>query len=431
YTIQFTAKTIHWSNLDAIGYLWILPKHYLKDENFNEVSFQFDVSSGPYQFKKDDYKKDISLTLKRNPKWWQKDRLVVQNMYNFDTLHFRYLQERKNAYEIFRKGDIDIMPIYTSHRWVNQTSGKRFKLNWILKQQVYNHAAVGFQGFAMNMRKFPFTDKHTRQAMCLLLNRDRMNKDLMFSQYYMFRSYWPDLNTKKKPSPNKLVHFDPVAARALLKKAGWVANPKTGLLEKNGKSFEFSFLTRSASSDKFIKIYIEDLAKVGIKLSINRKNWAAWMKTMDAFDYQMTWAAWGAGTKKDPEGLWHSKEADRKAGHNSTGFKNAAVDALIEKQKSIFDIKERHDIVRQIDQIIYTEFPYALLWGNNYHRILYWNKFGMPDWVFSKYGDEDSAISYWWFDEDAQSDLGNAQKNDKALPAVPFKVHYDKQFSRD
>ncbi|NLF92591.1 MAG: hypothetical protein GX564_01785, partial [Oligosphaeraceae bacterium] len=54
------------------------------------------------------------------------------------------------------------------------------------------------------------------------------------------------------------------------------------------------------------------------------------------------------------------------------------MDALIEKQKTIFEVAERHAIVREIDAIIFAEHPYALLWNLNYTRLLYWNKFGVP-----------------------------------------------------
>ena len=89
--------------------------------------------------------------------------------------------------------------------------------------------------------------------------------------------------------------------------------------------------------------------------------------------------------------MWSSKEADRKGGNNITGFKNKKVDELIEKQKAIFDVDERNDIYRQMDQIIYQAYPYVLLWNIDYTRLLYWNKFGMPETVLSKYGDESSA----------------------------------------
>jgi microcin C transport system substrate-binding protein len=167
---------------------------------------------------------------------------------------------------------------------------------------------------------------------------------------------------------------------------------------------------------------------VGIELKINKKDWAAWARDMDEFNFQMTWAAWTSSIFKDPQGMWSSKEAERKGGSNITGFKSRRVDELIEKQKSIFDINVRNKINREIDLIIYSQVPYVLLWNINYHRLLYWNKFGTPEWMVPKYGDEYSPIAYWWIDEDSLADLKDAMQSGSPLPARPATINFDEIF---
>ena len=158
-----------------------------------------------------------------------------------------------------------------------------------------------------------------------------------------------------------MIEFDKAKARALLKEAGWEVNPDTGLLRKDGTDFRFKFLTRDTSSDKFLVIYKEDLKDAGIEMDIEQKDWAAWAKDMDEFNYFMTWAAWSGGLWKDPESMWSSKEADRHSGQNIAGVKSAEVDALIEKQKTIFDQATRHDICRQIDGLVYNQLSLCLV----------------------------------------------------------------------
>ena len=101
--------------------------------------------------------------------------------------------------------------------------------------------------------------------------------------------------------------------------------------------------------------------------------------------------------------------------------------SIIEKQKGIFDMAVRHSICREIDGIVYKQHPYALLWLNNYTRLLYWNKFGTPETVLSKYGNETSAYWYWWVDEDSVADLEEARESGEALPEHPADIHFDKQ----
>jgi microcin C transport system substrate-binding protein len=207
-------------------------------------------------------------------------------------------------------------------------------------------------------------------------------------------------------------------------------NPKIGVLEKKGRRFRFKFLTRSASTEKFLNIYAQDLKDVGIELRIDRKDWASWTKDMDEFNFDITWAAWGGGLFKNPEGMWASKEATRKSGNNITGFKNKTVDAMIDKQRNIFDINKRHAICRKIDGILTQHCPYILLWRINYVRLLYWNKFGTPETVLSKHGDESSSYWYWWYDEDSAQDLTSAMKNKKRLPSRKYSVFFDKEFRK-
>jgi microcin C transport system substrate-binding protein len=151
---------------------------------------------------------------------------------------------------------------------------------------------------------------------------------------------------------------------------------------------------------------------------------------MEEFNFQMTWAAWSSGLFKDPESMWLSAEADRPSGNNITGFKNKTVDALIEKQKTIFNIEERNTICRTIDALIVEACPYVLLWNIDYTRLLYWNKFGMPETVLSKFGDESSAVWYWWLDPDAEAALGDAVKMKLPLPPKPAAVKFDEVFQK-
>jgi microcin C transport system substrate-binding protein len=426
--IRFTAREVHWKNLLTLAGLTILPKHVMSTQDFNKINFEFPVVSGGYRI--GELKEGFSCRLDRRPDAWRRERPGSAGLGNFDRITYLYYQERDNAFEALKKGTVDFYAVYTAHQWVNQTSGDRFDRNWIVKQKVRNYNPVGFQGFAMNARQPPFDDVRVRKAMALLLNREKMNRTLMYDQYFLHRSYYEDLYDPEHPCPATPLSFDKEQARALLEAAGWKVDGATGLLQKDGKAFRFNFLTRDASTDKFLVIYQEDLKDVGIQMDLVQKDWSAWMKDMDEFNYDMTWAAWGGGVWRDPEHQWSSAEAARPASQNITGFKNEKVDELITRQRTEFDIQKRNAILREIDAILVAEMPYVLLWNINYTRLLYWNKFGMPAHGLGKYGDERAAYSLWWYDEDAVADLEAAQAEDRALPRRPETIVFDDAFQR-
>lgn len=428
HTIIFTAKSVHWQNLGGAAGFHILPKHIFENQDFNKINFEFPVVSGPYRIS--NVREGISVDLERRDNWWRRSDPRTQNTFNFQTLTFRFYAERENAFEAFQQGLIDIYPVRTARLWVSETRGERYLNNWIVKQTIQNHQPVGFQGFAMNMRRPPFDDVRVRQALAHLLNRERMNRTLMHNQYFLHRSFYEDLYSAATPCTNPEMDYNPPKARELLAEAGWKASPDSGLLEKDGKTFSFTFLTSDPSANNFLQIYNEDLQSAGITMAIDRKDWAGWAKAMDEFSFDITWSAWGAGIFKDPESMWNSAEAERASGNNITGFKDATVDALIEKQKTIFDVNERHAICREIDGIVTRACPYILLWNLNSTRLLYWNKFGTPPTVLSRHGSDSAASAYWWFDEDSAADLKDAMDTKAPLPPRPDTIIFDNVFNR-
>ncbi len=424
--IRFTCKEVHWRNLLSVGGIMVLPKHVYAGRDFNKTNFELPVMSGPYRI--EELKEGVYVRMRRRTDWWRRGRQSSRHSLNFDRITYRFYAESANAFEAFKKGLVDVYPVNTARIWVLETNGDRFEKSWVVKQWIQNYQPVGFQGFAMNMRRAPFDDPRVRMAMAHLLNRERMNSTLMYNQYFLHRSYYEDLYSPALPCTNPDYNFDKAKARALLDEAGWRVNPATGLLEKNGAPFTFRFLFTEASHEKFLAIYAEDLKDVGIRLVPDSKDWSAWAKDMDACNFDMTWAAWGAGIYKDPEGMWASKEAGRPGGSNITGFQDPRVDELVEKQRTIFDLQQRNAICREIDGLVTRQCPYVLLWNLNAVRLLYWNRFGTPPAVLSRYGNDSAATSLWWYDEDAADNLRSAMEHGWPLPQHNPVVLFDQAF---
>jgi len=425
-TIRFRAKESHWRNLSALGMFEILPKHAFERQDFNRLDLDRPVVSGPYVLS--DVKEQIEIRLSRRRDWWAAPRPSMRNTMNFDAVVFRYFADNENAFEAFKKGQVDVYAVYTARIWANETIGEKFDKNWIVKRRVRNHNPIGFQGFAMNMRRPPFDDLRVRKAFAHLVDRETMNKTMMFSAYFLHRSYCEDLYDAAHPCTNETFRFDISRAKALLREAGYAPNPQTGLLEKAGRPLTFNFLTRDGGSDKFLALCASAFKEAGVDMKIERKDFASWMRDMDEYNFDMTWASWGGTIFRDPESMWLSKEADRPSGNNLTGFKDPRVDALIEKQKTLFSITERNAIYREIDALVTAAVPYVLLWNTDSTRLLYWNTFGLPDVVLSKFGDERSLLGYWWYDADSASELKAAMAAGDVLPQRPVLVDFDAVF---
>ncbi|MEZ0228115.1 MAG: hypothetical protein ACAI25_05775, partial [Planctomycetota bacterium] len=108
---------------------------------------------------------------------------------------------------------------------------------------------------------------------------------------------------------------------------------------------------------------------------------------------------------------------DQKNNNNHVGFKNERVDELCAKYNVTFDRAEQKKIIREIDKLIYNEYPVALAWYARYHRVLYWDKFGQPASYFTRIHQDPEAdmMLLWWFDPDRAKALETARQEKKPL----------------
>ena len=421
YTVVFRKRgdsLEDWRDILNCTSFWILPRHKLEGKLFSKINFVGEVSSGPYRF--GSAKDEVETVLHRNPSWWKNSA----NEYNFDRIAFKYFASSENAYIAFKRGKIDYYPVYSARLMAQETSGEDFSRNYILKRRVVNNAPVGFQGFAMNMRREPFNDINVRKAFAYLVDRDRMNKVLMHNEYFLLRSYYHDLYDATHDCKNAFYEYSQEKAAQHLDAAGWRKDPATGKRMKNGVPLTFTYLSRSADEDRYLSLFSQALKEAGVEMKIERKDFASWMRDMDDFNFDMTIASWGAGLVKYPYIQWSSEEASRKGSNNITGFASPEVDRLIAAERRMKTKEERNDAYRKMDYLITEKVPYILLWSIAEVRILYWNKFGMPPSVLSRYGKEEGALYKWWYDEDRSRELERARRTKGFLPTVPVKVHY-------
>ena len=403
-----------WRDILNCSSFWILPRHAFAGTDFNRLDFVNAVAGGAYRIRRAE--PQVETELERHGRWWRQDLPSVKGTMNFDRVVIRYFADNENAFEALKKRKIDVYPVYTARIYDRETGDAAFKRNWLLKRRVRNRAPIGFQGFAMNMRRFPFDDLRVRRAMAALVDRETMNRTMMSGAYFLLNSYYTDLYKGK--CPNEMHAYDPAKAAKLLAEAGWVRDPQDGKLKKNGRKFAFTFLSRSTTEDKFLVMFDHELKNLGIEMSIVRKDFASWMRDMDSFGYDMTWAAWGAGTVKYPELSWLGAEADRKGSNNITGFKSAEVDRIIAEEKGFDNAADRLAAYRRIDALVAAEVPYVLLWQTDSTRLIYWNKFGMPGSVLSPTAREESVLAYWWYDADRAEELSRAMSGGGFLPTI-------------
>jgi microcin C transport system substrate-binding protein len=90
----------------------------------------------------------------------------------------------------------------------------------------------------------------------------------------------------------------------------------------------------------------------------------------------------------------------------------------------MFELQERITALQEVDGILMKKYPYILAWGLNNTRLIYWNKFGQPDWYLGRTSRGDSVLSLWWYDKEKDAALKKAKEDGGKLDPGQVEVKY-------
>lgn len=420
-TVRIVAKEKYWKAFWDAGGFVAFPKHVWEGKDFNKISFEFPVVSGPYKLRQ--VRRNRFALLERRADWWGRAKRYNQNKYNFDYIRYKFIEDRNAALEAFKKGDYDMFAVYTASTWAQQTKFDDVQKGYVVRQEISNKEPRGFQGIAMNMRRTQFQDVRVRRALQYLLDRGRMNEKLMFDQYILLNSYFPDLYPGYRNPATELRLYDPEKARKLLGEAGWSVGKDGIRANSEGQQLAVTFLT-FASDQRHLNVYLEDLKKAGILAKIELLSMTEVQKRLDEFNFDLFWINTGASRLRDPEPMFRSDQADQKSSYNYAGIKDAQVDSILTQLQSEYNLGPRDALIRKLDMRLDEISPFILLWQSDRTRLLYYNKFATPKNVLNKYNRENSALVYWWYDPEKVKAFEEAMKNKTSLPKEPETIIY-------
>ncbi len=429
YIVTVKCKQLSWRNLLYFGGMSILPESILKEldgtDYLKEYQFKMLPGTGNYTITDENVVNQESFTLTRVPHYWDADNPVNRYTSNFDRLKFIVVKDNLSLiYEKFKKGEADYYTVSKARVWVEETDFEAIQKGWIQKHKIFSEKPAGTSGYAFNMRKWPFNDKRVRYAFSYLYNREKMNKEMYYSEYAMMNSLYSG-SVYENPN-NEKIHYDPEKAIKLLKEAGYTQRNSDGWLvyEKTGKVLQFEIGIQQGSAYMVTPVQ-QMLKEYGIDMQIKFIDGNANWKNLMERNFTIYMQAWGGLVFPNPETSLNSELADESYNNNISGFKNERVDELCDLYDKTFAQVDRIRIIQEIDSIYSDIHPAA--WGiaRNYERLLFWNKFGYPDFMVSRYGgDYRSIFTYWWLDPKKEAALKEAMDKGTALPQGELNVTF-------
>jgi peptide/nickel transport system substrate-binding protein len=313
----------------------IVPPKYIQekgDEYFNTHP----VGTGPFKFV--EYNPKISLSLEAFPEHWGGAPKI-------DKLVFRMIAEANTQIAELQAGRIDIATLIPFG--LAPTVEKSSNLNLV---SITGPTTVALR---LNTKNGITKDANVRKAMIMGIDRDAIIKAVLLGHAKPIASFQADLSFGYDPNL-KPVPFDLAKAKQMLKDAGVPAGAPVKI-DFRGNDATFREVAQAAAG------YLQAL---GLKPSLqpyetpvllndiipNGKTGEAWHNAWGGwtFDYDNTaYLMYHSGEK------WNPYDNDPK------------LNTLLEKQRSIYDVKEREKILHEIGRYVADQALEIPLYNQN------------------------------------------------------------------
>jgi len=348
YTIKVSYKEPYAPALESWG-MGILPKHILQYKDItNEYYVRNPIGTGPYKLK--EWVTGQKIVLDAFDKYFEGrpkiERYIV-----------RVIPDTATMFLELKFGGIDFMGL-TPPQYKLQ-AGTNFFNKYFHK---FRYPSFGYTYLGYNLKDTKFSDKRVRQAITHAINKKDIITGVMLGYGTPCTGPFPPESWAYNPDVKDL-EYNPEISRKLFREAGWVPG-QSGLLEKDGRTFEFTVLVNQGNEArmKVAQILKENLKTIGIKMNIKVLEWQAMLhEFIDKKRFEAVIMGWALSRDPDMYDIWHSTKT-KEGEFNFISYKNEEVDRLLLEGRRTFDFEKRKKIYHRIHEIFADEQPCTFLY---------------------------------------------------------------------
>jgi len=326
----------------------IVPRHILEEVDRSSLRTHLfarnPVSSGPFKLNK--WVSAQYLELVPNPLYFQ-DRPYL------DRIVFKIVPDKTNQLMQIKSGEIDMMTGVPPAQ-VRDLSQENPNLN------IHHVDGRVYYYIAYNQKNDLFSNTAVRTALTMTINRHKLIEAIL---YGYGRPCLGPIAPMTRWAYNENVSdipYDPEEAKNILKNEGWSDTDGDGWLDKNGKIFEFALKTSVGNQVKSDVCVIaqEQLAKIGIKVNVEKVEWTSLVKQLQSKDFDACVNGWSTSYYIDPTPIFHSSSTDL---FNFISYNNPEIDRLIESGRVEMDRSKSAEIWKNFHELVYKDQPYTFL----------------------------------------------------------------------
>ena len=364
YTLEITTKEETPSLLSA--YVYILPEHIFSEIDKQELktfeNFPDPVTSGPFHVV--EWRKGQFFRMEANEDYWGGTPKI-------DEVIYRVFNNEDALVQALMSGDIDFADTLGADFFDSLEGEEGVGLN---EAAIPSFEEIGFNSGASETQ--PDSDGHpaledpqVRLAISRAIDRQTLVDRVLKGHGVVGSTIVPPAMAfyHYEPTEEELQTFDLDAANALLDEGGYEDTDGDGVREMpgGGEPLEFRYFVRSeenatVTTSEFVS---EWLAEIGIATDVKSLTDTKLTDVIYEGKYDMFHWGWYPDPDPDfilsvmscgqrpPDGVW-----------SDSFYCDEEYDQMYEEQKTLIDIEERAEVVKEMQQMVYNDAPYAVLY---------------------------------------------------------------------
>ena len=350
YTVEFTTPSpnptanLSMGEVPIMSHAWATKNGSTEAQNYSakEVTFASRNAMGTGPYKIVAYEPGVKTTLVKNPDWWGWKENMADT--NIDAIDYRPITSSATRMAALKSGEIDFVldPPVQDIALVKQDpafkvwEGDEYRVITFTFDQARDELL-----FSDVKGKNPFKDRRVRQALYQAIDINAIKSTVM--RGLATPTAIPTPNPKGEGIPDamdKRPALDIEGAKKLLAEAGY----------PNGFGFTLHCPNDRYINDEKICVAVAAMwSKIGLKVTVDAMPKAQYFQRTPKREFSACMQGWGDNNRDaifTLRPLFHSLDEKRGYGDTNYGnFKNAEVDALIEKIDVEMDMAKRQKMI--------------------------------------------------------------------------------------
>jgi oligopeptide transport system substrate-binding protein len=311
------------------------------------------VTNGPYTL--DEWKFRYEITMKRNPFYWNRDKLKVHQIVWLE------VDDSRTTMNLYKAGEIDYIGD-------NLSLPSEYQPLLRTKRDYVNTDYLAIYWYEFNARKPPLNDARVRRALNMAVDKEQLVAKVTRGGQQPATHYVPDftgLGYADAVAADKAAGTDPFAgpefvfnperARALLKEAGYEVMKDGDGYRANGCP-PLEILTNHGEGQQQIAVAIQDMWKrnLGVTVTLRTEEFKVMLKNHQEGQFQVMRLGWQAEYNHPHTFLDLFRSSSP---NNRTGWGEAAFDAALQRAASTPEPRESIRRYREAEAIAVRAMP--------------------------------------------------------------------------